>query len=120
MSIARATDEAATAKIATARLFFEGSDFAQGNRRRRGHCKICSVPEELTGRWARPARPLPRRVRFAREAGYRRITLWTNSSLRSARRIYEAAGFRKVRAERHESFGHVLVGETWDLPLAGG
>ena len=56
-------------------------------------------------------------VRFARHAGYRTITLWTNSVLRSARRIYEGAGFRLVHKERHKSFGHDLVGETWELTL---
>jgi DNA-binding MarR family transcriptional regulator/GNAT superfamily N-acetyltransferase len=56
-------------------------------------------------------------VRFARHAGYRKVTLWTNSVLRSARRIYQAAGFRLVREAPHRSFGADLVGETWDLPL---
>ena len=56
-------------------------------------------------------------VRFARQAGYRKIMLWTNSVLRAARRIYESAGFRLVHRERHRSFGHDLVGETWELPL---
>src|SRR5207249_3468072 len=56
-------------------------------------------------------------VRFARQAGYRKIMLWTNSVLRAARRIYKSAGFRLVHRERHRSFGHDLVGETWELPL---
>jgi DNA-binding MarR family transcriptional regulator/N-acetylglutamate synthase-like GNAT family acetyltransferase len=56
-------------------------------------------------------------MRFARHAGYRKVTLWTNSVLRSARRIYQAAGFRLVREAPHRSFGADLVGETWDLPL---
>ena len=56
-------------------------------------------------------------VRFAGQTGYGRITLWTNSVLRAARRIYKEAGFRLVRQERHRSFGHDLVGETWDLKL---
>jgi len=56
-------------------------------------------------------------VRFAREAGYRKITLWTNSVLLAARHIYKKAGFRLVHKERHHSFGHALVGETWDLTL---
>jgi len=56
-------------------------------------------------------------VRFARETRYRKITLWTNSVLLAARHIYEKAGFRLVHKERHHSFGHALVGETWDLTL---
>jgi DNA-binding MarR family transcriptional regulator/GNAT superfamily N-acetyltransferase len=54
---------------------------------------------------------------FARASGYRTITLWTNSVLTSARRIYEAAGYRLVGSERHVSFGHELVGETWEKTL---
>jgi DNA-binding MarR family transcriptional regulator/GNAT superfamily N-acetyltransferase len=54
---------------------------------------------------------------FARASGYRTITLWTNSVLTSARRIYEAAGYRLVDSEPHESFGHKLVGENWEKTL---
>ena len=56
-------------------------------------------------------------LRYAREAGYRKVTLWTNSVLVAARRIYAKAGFRLVRKERHRSFGQDLVGETWELGL---
>ena len=54
---------------------------------------------------------------FARAAAYKRIVLWTNSILLSARRIYEAAGYRLMKSEPHKSFGHDLVGETWQLDL---
>jgi len=56
-------------------------------------------------------------IRFARGAGYRRLTLWTQSELDAARRIYERAGFRRVHEKSHHSFGKDLVAETWDLKL---
>ncbi len=55
-------------------------------------------------------------VRFAREAGYKRIMLWTQSELAAARGIYKAAGFQRVAQERHDSWGRSgLIGETWEL-----
>ena len=54
---------------------------------------------------------------FARAAGYRRITLWTNDVLASARRIYQAAGFTLESADGHHSFGRDLVGEHWSRSL---
>lgn len=57
-------------------------------------------------------------VRFAKRSGHNRITLWTNDVLRSARRIYERAGFRLDRSEPHHSFGHDLVGEFWSKDLS--
>jgi DNA-binding MarR family transcriptional regulator/N-acetylglutamate synthase-like GNAT family acetyltransferase len=56
-------------------------------------------------------------IRFARDAGYKSITLWTQSILVAARGIYQSAGFRLVQEEKHHSFGVDLVGETWELDL---
>ena len=55
--------------------------------------------------------------RFARLAGYRKITLWTHGNLAAARRIYEQAGHRLVHKERYTNFGKKLTSETWELML---
>ncbi len=56
-------------------------------------------------------------IRFARQAGYKKIILWTQSILYAARHIYEATGFKIVKTESHHSFGHDLVAEIWELKL---
>ena len=56
-------------------------------------------------------------VRFARHAGYRKITLWTQSILVSARAIYQRCGFAKIAEKPHRDFGVDLVGEIWEMEL---
>jgi DNA-binding MarR family transcriptional regulator/GNAT superfamily N-acetyltransferase len=56
-------------------------------------------------------------IAFARSKGYRKMVLWTNSCLGSARDIYARRGFRLVKSEPYTGFGQELVGETWELRL---
>ncbi len=56
-------------------------------------------------------------LRFACTAGYRKVVLWTQSSLTAAHRIYEKAGFHLVQEEPHHSFGQDLLGQEWELEL---
>mgnify|MGYP001598465358 CR=1 FL=1 len=57
--------------------------------------------------------------RFARRAGYRKITLWTHSVLAAARTIYGRAGYRLGVSEPFQGFGQELTSETWELGLGG-
>jgi ribosomal protein S18 acetylase RimI-like enzyme len=56
-------------------------------------------------------------IAFARQAGYRQIVLWTNANLHAAGHIYKTAGFRLTAEEPHHSFGHDLIGQTWERDL---
>jgi DNA-binding MarR family transcriptional regulator/N-acetylglutamate synthase-like GNAT family acetyltransferase len=57
-------------------------------------------------------------IAFAREAGYRRLVLWTQGELDAARHLYAEAGFHKTGEALHDSFGKQgLVAETWELKL---
>jgi len=57
-------------------------------------------------------------IALATQAGYRKITLWTNDNLTAARRIYDSCGFRLVAEERHQLFGPDWLGQTMELTLA--
>ena len=56
-------------------------------------------------------------LQFARQVGYRRMVLWTNSVLTDASRIYERAGFTLLEEEAHHSFGKDLIGQVWGRDL---
>jgi GNAT superfamily N-acetyltransferase len=56
-------------------------------------------------------------IRFARRAGYKKITLWTHSILTAARHVYAKAGFKLIRSEERVSFGQPVVSEDWEIKL---
>ena len=56
-------------------------------------------------------------LRFSKQAGYKKVVLWTQSELLAARKIYRAKGFTLVAEEKHHSFGKDLVAETWECSL---
>jgi DNA-binding MarR family transcriptional regulator/N-acetylglutamate synthase-like GNAT family acetyltransferase len=57
-------------------------------------------------------------LRFARQVGYKKMVLWTQSELPAARHIYQEAGFRLVQQKKHQSWGRDdLVSQVWELKL---
>lgn len=56
-------------------------------------------------------------ISFARDAGYKSITLWTHSVLTAARAIYEHSGFTMTKHWVHHDFGKPQGSEIWDLVL---
>jgi DNA-binding MarR family transcriptional regulator/N-acetylglutamate synthase-like GNAT family acetyltransferase len=83
---------------------------------------VCKLRLLLVEPWARGfgigRRLISECVGFARQAGFKKMMLWTQSDLLPARRLYKEAGFRLVRKEAHRSWGRDgLVSETWELKL---
>ncbi|HEV3486396.1 MAG TPA: GNAT family N-acetyltransferase, partial [Vicinamibacterales bacterium] len=95
-----------------------GSVFVIKNAERENVAQLRMLYVEPSARRLGIGRRLVREcTEFARSTGYKSIVLWTNSVLASARRIYEAEGYRLVKEEPHHSFGHDLVGQYWELEL---
>jgi DNA-binding MarR family transcriptional regulator/GNAT superfamily N-acetyltransferase len=104
--------------IAERRNEIVGSVFLIKHPERAGVAQLRLLYVEPSARGLGIGRRLVREcTEFARQAGYKAITLWTNSVLTSARKIYEAEGYRLVAEKPHHSFGHDLVGQTWELEL---
>jgi DNA-binding MarR family transcriptional regulator/GNAT superfamily N-acetyltransferase len=92
-------------------------------------CVFCVRQDDTTAKlrlllvepWARGrgvgGRLVDECLRFAKDAGYPRMTLWTNDILDAARHIYASRGFTCVSSEPHDSFGDGLIAETWTKTL---
>jgi DNA-binding MarR family transcriptional regulator/GNAT superfamily N-acetyltransferase len=95
-----------------------GSIFVVKHPERSGVARLRMRYVEPAARGLGVGRRLVQEVtRFARQAGYHTLTLWTNSVLTHARRIYETEGYQLVHEDPHHSFGKDLVAQTWELPL---
>lgn len=93
-----------------------GSVFLVRKSSRTAKLRLLIVHPEARGRGL-GARLVEECIRFAREAGYRTLELWTQSHLSAARAIYRAKGFVRKDSQPHHSFGKRLVAEVWQLPL---
>lgn len=93
-----------------------GSVFLVKNSKSVAKLRLLLVEPEARGRGV-GKRLVAECIAFARAKGYRKLVLWTQSNLEAARAIYKAAGFKRIKQERHRSFGYDLTGEYWELRL---
>jgi DNA-binding MarR family transcriptional regulator/N-acetylglutamate synthase-like GNAT family acetyltransferase len=93
-----------------------GCVFLVGQSRRVAQLRLLLVDPSARGLGV-GSRLVDECIRFARDARYGRIVLWTQSILTAARSLYGRKGFRLVASEKHRSFGAELVGENWELDL---
>jgi GNAT superfamily N-acetyltransferase len=93
-----------------------GSAFVVKQSEQVAKLRMLYVHEEARGRGL-GQRLVNECIEFSKTKGYQTIVLWTNDVLTSARRIYEAAGFKLIDESSHFSFGHQQNGQNWSLNL---